>query len=219
MQHALAITTCAHVMDVHVLMCVSVRVTLSQLYKRRVPGTALHSPAIAAVCGAAIFAAPPLSRPSTCNVSIYCGIADTVYFDTTDEKKLPNYVDPAFRKNYQCEVGALIYAPPCGRPGETFAIGILTRALTFPAKVMDDYANRVLAYMVQNADEGIENKTQGGAQLVAYSDSDWAVAHSTIGFCIMYSGAAVSYGSKRQHCISLASTEAEIVPAGISHRC
>eukprot|EP00965_Chrysotila_dentata_P056804 1885230-Pleurochrysis_carterae.AAC.1 len=67
--------------------------------------------------------------------------------------------------------------------------------------------------MAQNADEGIEYKTQGGAQLVAYSDSDWAVAHSTTEFCIMYGGAAVSYGSKRQHCISLSSTEAEIVAA------
>eukprot|EP00965_Chrysotila_dentata_P144676 4778871-Pleurochrysis_carterae.AAC.1 len=76
---------------------------------------------------------------------------------------------------------------------------------------MDDHANRVFAYMAQNADEGIEYKTQGGAQLVAYSDSDWA--HSTTGFCIMYGGAAVSYGSKRQHCISLSSTEAEIVAA------
>eukprot|EP00965_Chrysotila_dentata_P181696 5998466-Pleurochrysis_carterae.AAC.1 len=38
---------------------------------RRVPDTALHSPATAGVCGAAVFAAPPLSRASTCNVSIY----------------------------------------------------------------------------------------------------------------------------------------------------
>eukprot|EP00965_Chrysotila_dentata_P091517 3021843-Pleurochrysis_carterae.AAC.1 len=67
--------------------------------------------------------------------------------------------------------------------------------------------------MAQNADEGIEYQTQRGAQLVAYSDSDWAVAHFTTGFCIMYGGAAVSYGSKRQHCISLSSTEAEIVAA------
>eukprot|EP00965_Chrysotila_dentata_P129612 4284993-Pleurochrysis_carterae.AAC.3 len=74
---------------------------------------------------------------------------------------------------------------------------------------MDDHANRVLAYMAQNADEGIEFKTQGGVQLIAYSDTDWAVAHSTTGF--WYGGAAVAYGSKRQHCISLSSTEAEIV--------
>eukprot|EP00965_Chrysotila_dentata_P141511 4677412-Pleurochrysis_carterae.AAC.1 len=61
---------------------------------------------------------------------------------------------------------------------------------------MDDHANRVLAYMAQNAEEGIQYKTQGGRQLVAYFDSDWAIAHSTTGFCIMYGGAAVSYGSK-----------------------
>eukprot|EP00965_Chrysotila_dentata_P171747 5667831-Pleurochrysis_carterae.AAC.1 len=28
-----------------------------------------------------------------------------------------HYVDPAFQKKYQSKVGALIYAPPCGRPG------------------------------------------------------------------------------------------------------
>eukprot|EP00965_Chrysotila_dentata_P154704 5111751-Pleurochrysis_carterae.AAC.1 len=67
--------------------------------------------------------------------------------------------------------------------------------------------------MAQNADEGIEYKTQGGEQLIAYSESDWAVAHSTTGIFIIYGGAAVSYGSKRQHCISLSSTEAEIVAA------
>eukprot|EP00965_Chrysotila_dentata_P166186 5486817-Pleurochrysis_carterae.AAC.2 len=78
---------------------------------------------------------------------------------------------------------------------------------------MDDHANRVLAYMAKNADEGIEYKAQGEAQLIAYSDSDWAAAHSTTGFCIMYGGAAVSYGSKCQHCFSLSSTEAEIVAA------
>eukprot|EP00965_Chrysotila_dentata_P076040 2512529-Pleurochrysis_carterae.AAC.4 len=88
-------------------------------------------------------------------------------------------------------VGALIYASPCGRPGETFAIGFLARALTFSTEAMDEHANRVLAYLAQNANEGIECKTQEGAQLVAYSDG------KTIGFCIMYGGAAVSYGSKR----------------------
>eukprot|EP00965_Chrysotila_dentata_P152100 5025858-Pleurochrysis_carterae.AAC.1 len=85
-----------------------------------------------------------------------------------------HYIDPVFQKNYQSKVGALIYAPPCGRSGESYTIGILARALTFPTKAMDDHANRVLAYMAQNADEGIEFKTQGGAQLIAYSDSDWA---------------------------------------------
>eukprot|EP00965_Chrysotila_dentata_P109136 3606291-Pleurochrysis_carterae.AAC.1 len=78
---------------------------------------------------------------------------------------------------------------------------------------MDEHVNSVLAYMAQNADKGIEFKAGGGLKLVAYSDSDWAVSHSTTGFCVVFGGAAVSYGSKRQHCISLSSTEAEIIAA------
>eukprot|EP00965_Chrysotila_dentata_P040293 1337329-Pleurochrysis_carterae.AAC.2 len=124
-----------------------------------------------------------------------------------------HYVDPVFQNKYQSKVGALIYAASCGRPGEALTIGILARALTFPTAEMDDYANRVLAYMAENADNGIEFKPGGRAELVAYSDSDWAVAHSTTGFCVTYGGAAIFYGSKRQHCISLSSTEAEIVAA------
>ena len=44
-------------------------------------------------------------------------------------------------------------------------------------------------------------------------DSDWQVDCSTSGWCICYGGGAVSYGSKRQACIALSSTEAEIMAA------
>eukprot|EP00965_Chrysotila_dentata_P001644 54729-Pleurochrysis_carterae.AAC.1 len=62
---------------------------------------------------------------------------------------------------------------------------------------MDEHANRVLAYMAQTANEGIGFKAGGESRLVAYSDSDWAVSHSTTGFFVMFGGAVVSYGSKR----------------------
>eukprot|EP00965_Chrysotila_dentata_P145665 4811389-Pleurochrysis_carterae.AAC.1 len=92
-------------------------------------------------------------------------LADYPFYDTPSTPQLvkdykiaarkEHYVDPSFQKSYQSKEGALIYAPPFGRPGETFAIGILARALTFLTKAMDEHANRVLAYMAQNADEGI----------------------------------------------------------------
>eukprot|EP00965_Chrysotila_dentata_P139587 4614986-Pleurochrysis_carterae.AAC.1 len=78
---------------------------------------------------------------------------------------------------------------------------------------MHEHANRVLAYTAQTADEGTDFKAGGESRLIAYSDSDWAVLHSTTGFCVMFGRAVVSYGSKRQHCISLSSTEAEIIAA------
>ena len=49
--------------------------------------------------------------------------------------------------------------------------------------------------------------------LTAYSDSDWAVRHSTTGFCVIFAGALIGYSSKRQHCIALSSTEAEVMAA------
>eukprot|EP00965_Chrysotila_dentata_P100678 3326621-Pleurochrysis_carterae.AAC.6 len=74
---------------------------------------------------------------------------------------------------------------------------------------MDEQANRT-------ADEGIKYKKDGADQLISYSDSNWAVAHSTTGFCITYGGTAVSYGSKLPHCISLSSSETEIVAASLT---
>eukprot|EP00965_Chrysotila_dentata_P020534 680222-Pleurochrysis_carterae.AAC.1 len=64
-------------------------------------------------------------------------LADYPIYDTPSTPQLvkdyeiaarkEHYVDPAFQKNYQSKVGALIYAPPCGRPGESFTIGILAQ--------------------------------------------------------------------------------------------
>eukprot|EP00965_Chrysotila_dentata_P228243 6196492-Pleurochrysis_carterae.AAC.3 len=78
---------------------------------------------------------------------------------------------------------------------------------------MDEHADRVLAYMSRTVDESIDYKGDGGVQLIVYSASDWAVAQFATAFCITYGGAAVSYVSKRQHCISLSSTQAKIVAA------
>ena len=43
------------------------------------------------------------------------------------------------------------------------------------------------------------------------SDSDWYVRRSTTGFVIYLAGAATSHGSRRQHCIAMSSTEAELM--------
>eukprot|EP00965_Chrysotila_dentata_P112854 3728834-Pleurochrysis_carterae.AAC.3 len=139
---------------------------------------------------------PPTSLKAKAELYLPKPLAEYPRFDTTSSPQLvkdyetaarkEHQVDPAFQKRYQSKVGALIYAPPCRRPGDSFAIGILARALTFPTAEMDKHANRVLAYMAQTADEGTEFKAGGGAQLVAYSESNWAVSHSTTGFYITF---------------------------------
>ena len=50
--------------------------------------------------------------------------------------------------------------------------------------------------------------------LHGYSDSDWAVKHSTSGtWLFVLNRAAISWGSKRQHSVALSSCEAEIIAA------
>ena len=51
----------------------------------------------------------------------------------------------------------------------------------------------------------------GGNKPVAYADSDWSITRSISGFLIMLAGAAICAVSRRQHCITMSSCEAELI--------
>ena len=51
----------------------------------------------------------------------------------------------------------------------------------------------------------------GANKLKAYCDANWATTRSTTGFFIMLAGAAIACVSRRQHCITMSSCEAELV--------
>ena len=76
-------------------------------------------------------------------------------------------------------------------------------------------ADRIMLYLAHHSKLGItyDPSVANAGQLVAYSDSDWAVGHSTTGFILMLCGAAIVYSSKRQGCVAMSSTEAEIIAA------
>jgi hypothetical protein len=122
-----------------------------------------------------------------------------------------------FLKSYGSKVGAMIYAAPTARFDCAQAIGICARALTFPTVEMDACADRIIAYMAQHADDGVtyDGNAVGAEVCDSYSDSDWGI-HSTTGWCIVYANAAIAWASKRQHCIALSSTEAEIMAASMA---
>ena len=72
-----------------------------------------------------------------------------------------------------------------------------------------------MAYMGHTAELGVtvDGSVPDSDVLVAESDSDWATGHSTTGFILFLCNIPVSYSSKRQACIALSSTEAEIIAA------
>ena len=126
-----------------------------------------------------------------------------------------NVPDPALVAGYSGKVGAMIYASPCARVDIAQSVALLARALTFPTPELDALADNVMLYMAQTAELAmiIDGDAENAGTLVAESDSDWSVGHSTTGFCLLLAGVAIVYSSKRQPCIALSSTEAEIIAA------
>jgi hypothetical protein len=121
----------------------------------------------------------------------------------------------SLEKGFQGKVGALIYTSPCVRPDACYTISRLARALTFATPELDACADDAIVYLAQSATHGVvyDGRALNASDLRARSDSDWAVGHSTTGWLIFLAGAAVCYASKRQACIAMSSTEAEIIAA------
>jgi hypothetical protein len=118
-------------------------------------------------------------------------------------------------KRYGGKVGALVYVMPCVRSDACAGISRLSRALTFPTPELERCVDDLIVYLAQTATEGIvfDGSVENADQLVAMSDSDWAVGHSTSGWCCFLAGASFAWASKRQTCIAMSSTEAEIIAA------
>jgi len=115
------------------------------------------------------------------------------------------------RADYNSLVGALQYAVR-RRPDVCFAVNVCARCLTFPTQGMYDHAIRILVYLGRTHSLGLTySKHAEKPGLECYADSDWSIRRSTTGFVIMYAGAAIGFGSPRQHCIALSSTEAELM--------
>jgi hypothetical protein len=112
-------------------------------------------------------------------------------------------------------VGSLIYTLPCVRVDAAQSIGLLARALTFPTDDLLEDARDVLTYLAQTAELGVTYSNAGpdAAVLTAHSDSDWSTGHSTTGWVIRLAGGSIAYASKRQPCIAMSTTEAEIIAA------
>ena len=122
---------------------------------------------------------------------------------------------PEIVKRFGGKVGALIYTSPCVRVDTCYTISRLARAITFATPELEACADECMLYMAQTASDGLtfDGHAKDADVLRASSDSDWAVGHSTTGYVCRLAGVAFAYSSKRQPCIAMSSTEAEIIAA------
>jgi len=84
--------------------------------------------------------------------------------------------------------------------------------MAYPTPELVLAAEHVLRYLHRTRHLGLRYEADT-LPLEGYSDSDWAVRHSTSGFVFSFMKAAISWGSKKQKSVALSSCEAEIVAA------
>ena len=141
--------------------------------------------------------------------------------------------DPRRHKCYRTCIGKLLYLARVSRPDIMFAVCQLGRFAKAPAELHFRELHHLLRYIKATIELGItyhrdhspdffiDSNSFGAPETFdlllphTWTDSDWAGEAtsrvSVSGFAITFCGAVISYGSERQACISLSTTEAELV--------
>ena len=90
---------------------------------------------------------------------------------------------------------------------------MLGSCLTFPNEELYEHLMHVLVYLGRSRNLGttFSAHVDEADKIKVYADSNWGVTRSVTGFVIMLAGAAFVAVSRRQHCISMSSCEAELV--------
>ena len=118
--------------------------------------------------------------------------------------------DPSEVRAFQAIVGSLLYCATHTRPDIAYAVAMLCRGMSRPTPDLMDAARRVICYLFRHRNIAL-TYSRNSSPLDGYTDSDWAVRHSTSGSVFFYSSAAISWSSRKQATVALSSCEAEIV--------
>nr|GEY30047.1 disease resistance protein [Tanacetum cinerariifolium] len=91
------------------------------------------------------------------------------------------------------------------RPGISYVVRRLSRHISSPCKEHWDVVNRVFKYLKQTMDYGLEYSGDPSI-LEGYTDASWITDQedhaSTSGWIFTFGGGAVSWGSKKQSCLT-----------------
>jgi hypothetical protein len=115
---------------------------------------------------------------------------------------------------YHEAVGSLMYATVGTRPDIAFAVTALSQYPMGAGCAHWEQVKRVFCYLKGTRTLGI---TYGGGttEIIGFSDADWGAGvddwHSVSGYLFQINGGLVSWSSKKQHIVTLSSTEAEYI--------
>ena len=122
-------------------------------------------------------------------------------------------IDSTFYKKI---VGNLMYLTTT-RLDVMFVVSLISRFMDCPIKLHFQSAKRILRYLKGTIDFGVLYEKGGNEELIAYTYSDYARdlddRKNTLGYVFMLSSGVMSWSSKKQHVVSLSTTEAEFIVA------
>ncbi|XP_074099287.1 uncharacterized protein LOC141527617 [Cotesia typhae] len=119
--------------------------------------------------------------------------------------------------SYQKQIGSLLYLSVNSRPDISAPISILSQHIKDTRQQDWNELQRVLRYLKATSkyELRLSQSTTTCGELFGYADANWAESRqdrkSNSGYLFKVLGGTVSWSCKRQDCVSVSSTEAEIV--------
>ncbi|KAJ9542826.1 hypothetical protein OSB04_029332 [Centaurea solstitialis] len=124
--------------------------------------------------------------------------------------------NPVDQKTYRAIIGSLLYLTASG-PDIMFATCFCARFQENPKESHMMAVKRILRYLKGTPNRGLWYPKESGFELVTFSDADHGGCQldrkSTSGHVQLLGDKLVSWGSKKQHCVSTSTAEAEYVAA------
>ena len=123
------------------------------------------------------------------------------------------------RLRYLRAIGSLMYAMLGTRPDLAYSVSYLGRFSQRPTAEHWAAILRILQYVKGSLSLGLRYyRSNDSSAFVSYSDSDWGscvnTSRSTMGYCYLFNGGAISWSSKLQSRVTKSSTEAEYIAEG-----
>ena len=142
-------------------------------------------------------------------------IHDSTKLTVDDQDK--EILDAEGIHRYQSIIGSLTYAMQGTRADLAYAVSLCSRFLAKPTATHAGIAKGVLRYLKGAIDLGITYYRDNTENLFVYTDSNYqdrtlrGDGRSTSGYGVYLAGGLISWSSRRQHCVTTSSTEAEYI--------
>lgn len=112
-------------------------------------------------------------------------------------------------------IGSLLYVALNTRPDIAASVCILSQKITYPTTYDWNQLKTILRYLKGTINNRLYLATKNQTDFIGYADANWGEnridSKSNSGFIFKLNGGTISWCCRKQECVSLSSTEAELI--------